>query len=64
MKNAGYIPKKKKGVTEKVITDANGNFNVCIPLKSLVVFVEDFRKIINNMKQKLVLIRNSNDYKY
>ncbi|KAJ8978400.1 hypothetical protein NQ317_005803 [Molorchus minor] len=40
---------------------ASGNFNVCIPLKLLMGFFEDFRKVIINMKQELVLIRSSND---
>ncbi|KAJ8931855.1 hypothetical protein NQ314_015197 [Rhamnusium bicolor] len=61
MQNAGWFPKKKTSTSEKIIADVNGNFNVCIPLKLLVGFFEDFRKLIINMRQELVLIRNSND---
>lgn len=43
------------------ITDTKGNFNVCIPLKILLGFAEDFKKIIVNCKQELVLIRSSSD---
>lgn len=61
MQNAGWFPKQKEGGTPKILADAQGNFNVCIPLGFLVGFFEDFRKIIINMRQELVLVRNSND---
>ncbi|CAH1105295.1 unnamed protein product [Psylliodes chrysocephalus] len=72
MQNAGWFPKEikklatdSKGVvtveTEKILVDKDGNFNVCIPLKMLSGFFEDFGKIIMNMKQELVLIRSSDD---
>lgn len=43
------------------IVDDNGNFNVYIPLKILLGFCEDFRKILINIRQELVLIRSSSD---
>ncbi|CAH1099546.1 unnamed protein product [Psylliodes chrysocephalus] len=72
MQNAGWYPKEikkivtdSKGVTtveiEKILVDKDGNFNVCIPLKMLSGFFEDYKKIIMNMKQELVLIRSSDD---
>lgn len=54
LQNAGWFPK------ESEISDG-GKFNVCIPLKILMGFFEDYKKIILNMKQELVLIRSSND---
>jgi hypothetical protein len=54
LQNAGWFPK------EGFIPDTN-KFNVCIPIKMLLGFFEDYRKIILNMKQELVLIRSSND---
>ncbi|KAJ8932205.1 hypothetical protein NQ314_014839, partial [Rhamnusium bicolor] len=62
--NASWFPKKITPTTalnKKILVDSNGNFNVCIPSKLLLGFFEDFRKLIINMKQKLVLIRGSND---
>lgn len=56
LENAGWYPK-----TGSVNVDKNGNFNVCIPLKMLLGFAEDYRKIILNVKQELVLIRNNSD---
>lgn len=54
LQNAGWFP--------KISTVPNGTkFNVCIPLKMLMGFFEDYRKIILNMRQELVLVRSSND---
>lgn len=53
--NAGWYP------NGNIPTDVNGNFNVCIPLKMMLGFFEDYRKIILNMKQELILIRNNDD---
>lgn len=54
LQNAGWFPK------EGIISDST-KFNVSIPLNLLMGFFEDYKKIILNMKQELVLIRNSND---
>lgn len=43
------------------IVDTKGNFNVCIPLKILLGFAEDYHKIIMNLRQELVLIRSNSD---
>lgn len=53
--NAGWYP------NGQIPVDVDGNFNVCIPLKMLMGFFEDYRKVIVNMKQELVLIRNNDD---
>lgn len=45
----------------KNIVDDNGNFSVCIPLKMLFGFAEDFNKIIINTRQELILIRSTSD---
>lgn len=47
--------------TDKKITDNNGNFNVVIPLRFLFGFCEDFKRIIMNLRQELVLIRTNSD---
>lgn len=54
LQNAGWFPK------EGIMSDSS-KFNVSIPLNLLMGFFEDYKKIILNMKQELVLIRNSND---
>lgn len=59
LQNAGWFPKRKSG--DKILVDAEGTFNACIPLNLFAGFFEDFRKIIINMRQELVLIRSSND---
>ncbi|KAJ8953494.1 hypothetical protein NQ318_023615 [Aromia moschata] len=54
--NAGWFPRDNR-----VLNIADNKFSVCIPLKMLMGFFEDYRKIILNMKQELVLIRSSDD---
>lgn len=49
------------GTVKSDITVNNGNFSACIPLKILMGFFEDFKKIIINIRQELVLIRSSTD---
>ncbi|XP_072400387.1 uncharacterized protein [Diabrotica undecimpunctata] len=56
LQNAGWFPKG-----DKLVIDNHGNFNVCIPLKIWSGFFEDFQKIIINMRQELVLIRDKDD---
>lgn len=56
LQNAGWFPNGKS-----LELDKEGNFNVCLPLKMVMGFFEDYRKIMLNMKQELVLIRNNND---
>lgn len=59
LQNAGWFPERT--IEDRVLVDQNGKFNVSIPLKMIMGFFEDYRKIIMNMKQELVLIRASND---
>lgn len=40
---------------------ANDNFSYCIPLRYILGFAEDYKKIIMNMKHELVLVRSRND---
>lgn len=42
-------------------TLANNKFSFCIPLKLLLPFFEDFKHVILNVKQELVLLRSSSD---
>lgn len=39
----------------------SNNFNVCIPLSILLGFAEDYRKVIVNIRQELILIRCNSD---
>lgn len=43
------------------IVGENGDFNVCIPLDKILGFGEDFRKVILNTSQELILIRSNSD---
>ncbi|XP_074041599.1 uncharacterized protein [Leptinotarsa decemlineata] len=57
MENGGWFPKDN----DELLLDDKGNFNVCIPLKLWSGFFEDYRRIIMNMRQELVLIREKDD---
>lgn len=52
--NAGWSP-------SKVIALKNGYFNFCIPLKMLLGFAEDYKKVILNSKHELILSRARTD---
>ena len=41
--------------------NASGYFDFCIPLSQVLGFAEDYRRIIINVRQELVLLRSSND---
>lgn len=43
------------------INTNEGTFCVCVPLKLLLGFAEDYKHILLNVKQELVLLRSSND---
>lgn len=45
-----------------VTPDAGGHFDFCIPLKMLLGFFEDYKRIIINVKQELILLRSSTNY--
>lgn len=66
LQNAGWLPPKLSDQSNAVlndvsITNKDGYFNVCIPLRMVMGFGEDFRKILLNVKQELILIRSSTD---
>jgi hypothetical protein len=54
---AGWVAPDKETITP----DTTGNFDFYVPLKLLLGFAEDYRRIIINVKQELVLLRSSND---
>lgn len=53
VQNAGWVG---AGVTYE-----SGTFTVSIPLKMLMGFFEDYRKIVVNVKQELILLRSASD---
>lgn len=55
MNNAGWNILDLKNQEDKT------KFSFCIPLKLLLGFVEDYGKILLNVKQELVLLRSSSD---
>lgn len=55
MSNAGWDLQKIQVLDDKT------NFTFCIPLKLLLGFAEDFKEILLNVKQELVLLRSSSD---
>lgn len=61
LQNGGWFPKSNGRDDLRIKTDQNGYFNVCVPLSHLMGFFEDYKKIIMNMKQELILIRSSDD---
>lgn len=58
LENAGWI---QPSDSETLDIDKDGVFSVCLPLDILLGFCEDYRKILINLKQELVLIRSSTD---
>lgn len=58
LRNAGWYACSKQADD---LIDEQGYFNVCIPLRMMLGFVEDFHKIIMNLRQELILIRSSTD---
>lgn len=56
LNNAGWDPDGTP-----VMTDNKGYFNICIPLRLLLGFCEDHKKVVVNTKHELVLIRSSTD---
>jgi len=68
LKNAGWFPTETvvTGTTttttrSTIIDEKTGLFNVCIPLKMLMGFFEDYKKVILNSKQELILVRDNTD---
>lgn len=58
--NAGW--NTDNNCTVKVNDVKTGYFNICVPLRILFGFAEDFKKIIINLRQELVLIRSNSDH--
>lgn len=56
LSNAGWSP-----IDHPDIASKDGEFSVCIPLSMILGFGEDFKKVIVNMRQELILIRSSSD---
>lgn len=54
---AGWVAPDQKTITP----DATGHFDFYIPLRLLLGFAEDYKRIIINVKQELVLLRSSNN---
>ncbi|XP_046734998.1 uncharacterized protein LOC124404710 [Diprion similis] len=59
MENAGWLDVEEK----KKLTDAEGNFDVLIPLSTILGFAEDYRKIVVNAKHELILTRSKSEKK-
>ncbi|XP_068994066.1 uncharacterized protein [Neodiprion pinetum] len=57
MENVGWLDVKEK----KKLTDAEGNFDVLIPLSMILGFAEDYRKIVVNAEHELTLTRSKTD---
>lgn len=58
LENAGWV---QPTADSTLSIDKEGVFSVCLPLDILLGFCEDYRKILVNLKQELVLIRSSTD---
>lgn len=46
---------------QRTVDENTGLFNVCIPLKILMGFFEDYKKVILNAKQELIIVRDNTD---
>ena len=55
MDNAGW---NLKSLDNHTLT---GSFSYCVPLKLLLGFAEDYKRLILNVKQELILLRSSTD---
>lgn len=58
LENAGWTT---SGDGPAHVLDENGNFNVCIPAKILLGFLEDYHKVLLNVRHELILNRAKND---
>lgn len=62
--NAGWLCPDKWFANEAVdvkLETTKGYFNFCIPLKTLLGFAEDYKKVIMNAKHELILVRTRTD---
>ena len=49
------------GWNSNTVIDANGNFEVLIPLNMILGFAEDYQRIVVNAKHELILTRSNTD---
>lgn len=56
--NAGWLDDDDDA---KILSNEQGYFDVCIPLKNILGFAEDFQKVIVNAKHELILVRSRSD---
>lgn len=56
--NAGWCPLNDD---EKFIDSKTGTFDICWPLSSIFGFCEDFKKVLINLRQELILVRSTDD---
>lgn len=62
LENAGLNdPNTSFDAPSSVIDSTTGTFNVIVPLRIMMGFFEDYRRILINVKQELILIRASTD---
>lgn len=64
LSNAGWFDPIKDAATSQATHATSANeavFEVCVPLRTLLGFAEDYDKILMNVKQELILIRSRND---
>ncbi|XP_044013982.1 uncharacterized protein LOC122856368 [Aphidius gifuensis] len=55
--NAGWL----NGPEQMMLTDGNGYFDLCIPLKMFFGFAEDYQKIIINAKHEIIPVQSRSD---
>lgn len=58
LENAGWSPTKDE---ISALIDASGNFMIYVPAEMLMGVFEDFKKILINVRQELVIVRSSHD---
>ncbi|XP_074000080.1 uncharacterized protein [Rhodnius prolixus] len=65
LENAGIVdPNNSDNMTlssSSIINEEDQRFNVCLPLSYLLNFFEDYKKILVNVKQELILKRSRSD---
>ena len=62
LENAGLNnPNDSFEAPTSIIDPTSGTFNVILPMRMILGFFEDFRRVLINVKQELILIRASND---
>jgi len=57
--SAGW--KTTAGAANPVVDPKSGHFDICIPLNTLMGFLEDYSRILMNVRMELVLIRANRD---